>query len=241
MLLRTEGIVLKSSIFGEADLIITYLTPESGIIRVFAKSPRKTKSRFGSSLEPLTQSRISFWGKENSSLPRLTQSDILHPFQALRNNLDCYLKVSGLIELIMRFLPENSSNRRAYSLLLQTMRVIESDISDTVHMYPWDLIINAFKVKLMYLSGFAPKLDECGRCGKHGNLFYVSQGTILCDDCSGGEGITKSLSPGVSRLYANLLTWDIAKIQRIKPSDALLSGLSDIVNMHIRYILSAPL
>jgi DNA repair protein RecO (recombination protein O) len=47
MLHRTEGIVLKTTPFGEADLIVTYLTRDCGILKTFAKSPRKIKSRFG--------------------------------------------------------------------------------------------------------------------------------------------------------------------------------------------------
>ena len=47
MLQRTEGIVLRTTPYGEADLIVTYLTKDHGIIKVFAKSPRKIKSRFG--------------------------------------------------------------------------------------------------------------------------------------------------------------------------------------------------
>jgi DNA repair protein RecO (recombination protein O) len=99
MLRRTEGIVLRTFPFGEADLIVTYLTPEFGILKLFAKSPRKIKSRFGSSLEPLTCSKISFWGKEDAALPKLTQSDIIHPFHSIRNNLHCFLKVSEILEL----------------------------------------------------------------------------------------------------------------------------------------------
>ena len=73
---RTEGIVLKSMAYGEADVIVTYLTADLGIRKGFAKSARKIKSRFGGSLEPFTHSRITLLGKEDASLPRLTQSDI---------------------------------------------------------------------------------------------------------------------------------------------------------------------
>ena len=79
MLHRTEGIVLKGAPYGEADLIVAFLTLDFGLMSAFAKSPRKTKSRFGSSLEPLTHSKIAFWGKEDSKLPRLTQADIIEP------------------------------------------------------------------------------------------------------------------------------------------------------------------
>ena len=99
MLQRTEGVVLRNIVFGEADLIVTYLTPDFGLLKLFAKSPRKIKSRFGSSLEPLTRTRISFWGKEDTALPRLTQSDIIHPFHLIRDTLNCFLKVLEIIEL----------------------------------------------------------------------------------------------------------------------------------------------
>src|SRR4030043_951476 len=127
MLRRTEGIVLRTIPFGEADLIVTYLTPDFGLLKTFAKSPRKIKSRFGSSLEPLTCSNISFWGKEDSSLPRLVQSDIVHPFHSLRSSLKSFLKVSEIFELTLNFVPERDANSRVYSLLMNTLRFMEVD------------------------------------------------------------------------------------------------------------------
>ena len=111
MLRRTEGIVLRTVPFGEADLIVTFLTPDYGSMKVFAKSPRKIRSRFGSSLEPLTCSVISFWGKEDAPLPRLTQSDILHSFQTLREEFSSFLKLSEILELILSFLPKGTQTK----------------------------------------------------------------------------------------------------------------------------------
>ncbi len=45
MLQRTEGIVLKTDLFAEADLIVTYITKDCGIVKTFAKSPRKIKEQ----------------------------------------------------------------------------------------------------------------------------------------------------------------------------------------------------
>jgi DNA repair protein RecO (recombination protein O) len=236
MLKRTEGIVLRTIPFGEADLIVTYLTPDFGIVKLFAKSPRKIKSRFGSSLEPLTRSRIAFWGREDASLPRLTQSDILHPFQSIRDSLDCFLKVSQLIELILSFMPERDANRKVYVLLLNTLTQIE-----VAGLAGKNLLAHHFRIKLLDLVGFAPKLDACGRCGKCGNAFYISQGSLLCEPCAKGIDSPIRLSPAVLKLYTDLLTWDAARIQRIKPSDRLMSELSGILTMHITYILSRPL
>lgn len=241
MLTRTEGIVLRTIPFGEADIIATYLTPEHGLLKVFAKSPRKIKSRFGSSLEPLTHARISFWGKENAALPRLTQSDILHPFHSLRDKLNCFLKVSEIIEITLHFVPERDANIKAYSLLLDTLQALEKErIAE-------DLILSQYKIKFLKLTGFAPKVDACGRCGKNGYSFFLSQGAILCKECiKGPEAIYENgsaicLSPAVARFYNDLLTWDAAKIKRIKPSEALFAELSKVLNVHIQYILAKSL
>jgi len=236
MLKRTEGIVLRTIPFGEADLIVTYLTPDFGIIKLFAKSPRKIKSRFGSSLEPLTHSRIAFWGKEDTALPRLTQSDILHPFQSIRDSLDCFLKVIQLIELTLSFMPERDANRKVYSLLFDTLIEIEA-----TGFAVKNLLAHHFRIKLLDLVGFAPKLDACGRCGSKGDTFYISQGSLLCVVCARGMDSPIRLSPAVRRLYSDLLTWDTTKIQRIKPSDGLISELSGILTMHITYVLARPL
>jgi len=248
MLKRTEGIVLRTVPFGEADLIVTYLTPDFGLIKLFAKSPRKIKSRFGSSLEPLTRSKISFWGKEDSALPRLTQSDIIRPFQSIRENLDCLLRISEMVELILNFVPEREGNRRVYTLLLGTLRNIEDNLLPRGvqkigkgGFRNENLIVNHYKIKFLEFVGFAPRLDACGRCGGSGYSFYLSHGSILCERCAGGVDSPIKLSRAVLRFYSDLRLWDASKINRIRPSAALLSELSDIINVHIKYILSRPL
>lgn len=246
MFKRTEGVVLKNFPFGEADLIVTYLTPDFGIVKLFAKSPRKIKSRFGSSLEPLTHSKISFWGKDEAALPRLTQSDIIHPFHSLRDNLSCFLKVSEVIELTLNFIPERDENKRAYSLLLNTLQAFENGLRE-FHKAGMgifggaDLLLNHYKIKFLGFAGFAPKLDACGRCGKSGTCFYLSHGSVLCESCAKGTESPIRILPAVLKLYTHLFTWDPIKINRIKPSATLLSELSDIINMHVKYILSKPL
>lgn len=246
MLRRTEGIVLRSFPFGEADLIVTYLAPDFGILKLFAKSPRKIKSRFGSSLEPLTRSKISFWGKEDAALPKLTQSDIIHPFHFVRDNLHWFLKVSEILELTVSFIPERDANKRVYSLFLNTLDTIETIITEysgrgKERITDPSLVITHYKVRFLEYIGFAPRLDACARCGKQGYSFYLSQGSILCESCAKVADRPIKLSPAVLRLYADLRAWDTTKVQRIKPSNTILAELSDIITMHINYILSKPL
>lgn len=234
MLKRTEGIVLKTTPFGEADLIVTYLTYDYGIIKTFAKSPRKVKSRFGSSLEPLTFSKIGFWGKEDAALPRLTQSDIIMSFHSIRESFECLLKISEIIELTFNFLPEAEANKKVFSLLLKTLKTAEKNCNML-------LTIILYKIKFLDLIGYAPRLDGCARCGRSGYSFYISHGSILCEMCAGNIDRPLKLSPGTIKLYESLSRWDISLTERIKPSQNLLSELSNMINDHIRYRISRPL
>ncbi|MDH4233287.1 MAG: DNA repair protein RecO [Nitrospirota bacterium] len=229
MLHRTEGIVLKTNPFGEADLIVTYITKDCGIVKTFAKSPRKTKSKFGSSLEPLTFSKISFWGKEDCALPRLVQSDIIYPFQFLRSSLSCFLKICEIFELTLNFVAERDASNRVYALLVNMLRAMEADCQA-------GLLMLFYKIKLLDIAGYLPGLSGCGRCGQKGNVFYLSHGTVLCSRCSKDHNPASSLSPAVKSLFAHLLVWDMEKLHRIKPAEGIVQELSVLIDEHIKYI-----
>jgi len=230
MLQRTEGIVLKTNVFGEADLIVTYLTSDHGIVKAFAKSPRKIRSRFGSSLEPLTCSRISLLGKEDASLPRLTQSDIIHSFDSIRSSLHCFLKASEIVELVLHFLPEREASSRAYMLMMTILRSFEDKCSS-------QLLLLYYKLRLLQIAGYLPKLDGCGRCGGAGREFFLSQGAVLCGNCSAGNGSAFLLSHGAVSLFANLLRWTGPKIDRIRPSEGQMQELSRLIDEHVRHVI----
>jgi DNA repair protein RecO (recombination protein O) len=234
MLHRTEGIVLKTIPFGEADLIVTYLTSDYGIVRAFAKSPRKIKSRFGSSLEPFTHASIAFWGKEDAALPRLTQADIIHPFEGVRGALKCFLKVSEMIELTLHFLPERERNKKVYALFLDALHAAETDCDA-------GLLSLCYKLKLLEIAGYLPRLSGCGRCGKDGDAFYLSHGTVLCGACAKGNKSSLRLSPGTISLYSSLRGWDFTKLYRLRPSEPVVTGLSKVLDEHIRYIMEKNL
>src|SRR6188472_1814593 len=55
---KTEAVVLRSLRFSEADRILHVYTRERGRIGAIAKGVRKTKSRFGARLEPLSHAEL---------------------------------------------------------------------------------------------------------------------------------------------------------------------------------------
>jgi len=237
MLHRTEAVIFKTMPFSEADLIVTAFTLDYGLVNAFAKSSRKIKSRFGSSLEPLTYAKISFWGREESTLPRLTQSDIIKPFQSLRERSGHFFRVMEIIELTLGLLAEREINRECFHLLITTLNRIENGRSENGEVFNTIL----YKLRLLDMVGYGPRLEGCARCGTSGYNFYISHGSIICGTCAQGMDSPMRLSLGLIRLYASLRKWDISKIDRIKMTGTLLAELSEVLNSYIQYTIAKPL
>jgi len=239
LLSRTEAIVLKSSIYGEADLIVTYLTRDYGLLKAFAKSPRKLKSRFGSSLEPLTYSKISYIGKEDANLPRLTQSDIIMSFHQLRDDYACFVRLAEILEMMVHFLPEREPNGNMFILLLRMLSKLQpGDRNDLYFLF--------CKIRFLDIAGYLPRLDVCGRCGNRvsgrtASRFYLSQGSLICDSCKGDGAEAITLSPGALKFYGSILQWCFANIDRVKAPVPLISEIAHLIDAHIGYILARPL
>jgi DNA repair protein RecO (recombination protein O) len=235
MLHRTEGIIFTGLPYGEADLIVTALTPDIGFIKLFAKSPRKTKSRFGSSLEPFTHVKLAWWGRENAPMPRLTQADIIHPYQALRENFECFVKVSEIFEITLKLLPERDPNEHIFTLLVDTLKSLEIDslTQSPGRFSPKKYLF--YKIKLLAEAGISPRLSGCAVCGKSGKIFYFHEGSVVCESCSRGKSSRLVLSQGAVSLYESIRKWPWDKLNRIVPAQNLITEVAAMINLHVRY------
>jgi len=246
MLQRTEAIVLKSALYSEADLIVTFLSSDFGLLKAFAKSPRKVKSKFGSSLEPLTYARISFWGREDVGLPRLTQSDIVRPFQSIREDLQSFFSVAEILELTLNLLPDREPNRDVFHFLRGILDTVDADCLSLRRNKArsksfLDCLVLFSKVRLLNMAGYGPALEGCARCGRSGFNFYMAHGAVICGTCACGIAGPMKVSPGAVELYATLRKWELSKISRIKPSRVLLAELSSLIDTHLQYTIARPL
>ncbi len=75
-----EAIILQVKPYGEADLIIDFFSSQWGRMRGIAKGAKKSKKRFVHCLEPLNWVRLNFFEKQNNSLVRIDQGELIHPF-----------------------------------------------------------------------------------------------------------------------------------------------------------------
>jgi len=86
---ETESIVLKSYNLAEADRIVVFFTRSFGVIRGVAKGARRTRSKFGSSLEPFSEISLEYFQKDDRELVSVQRADLVRSafFSAARPEL----------------------------------------------------------------------------------------------------------------------------------------------------------
>ena len=108
MLYKTEGIILKSTEYEEADKIVTIYTKNYGKITAIAKGARKTKSKFGSSLEILTCSVFLFYKGRNIDI--VSQAEILESFFSASKEVIKFAFAANCVEVVNKLTEEREIN-----------------------------------------------------------------------------------------------------------------------------------
>jgi DNA repair protein RecO (recombination protein O) len=178
-LYKEQGIVLRSIKLGEADKIVSIQTQGAGKVRAVAKGIRKTSSRFGARLEPLTHVSLMLY-RGSSSLDTVTQAEIVAPFRAIRGNFELIAAGETMLEAVDKVAEEHERNVRLFLLLLGGLRALESRPRDPA------AVAESFLLKLLSLSGFHPSLTACASCGRPGphGWFAAGQGGSVCGSCA---------------------------------------------------------
>ena len=123
-LLRAKGLVLRNRPLGETDRLVTCFTLEHGKIAGVAKGAGRLRSRFGSSLQPLSLIRLMLFGKETRSLYRIDHTDILTSFQDIRDDWEKLRPALYAVDLVDALLAEYEEigQRTATSVALNVCR-----------------------------------------------------------------------------------------------------------------------
>jgi DNA repair protein RecO (recombination protein O) len=159
----TEAVVLRSLRLGEADRIVHLYTLERGRLGAVAKGIRKTRSRFGARLEPLSHVALQLH-QGSGELQTVTGVDLVRPHSAVRE--DPYRLGVGLIgaEAMLRLFTEQERNERAFTALTRFLDVLEEG-APRAGRPALDPLALSFQLKLLWLSGYLPHVTSCAECG----------------------------------------------------------------------------
>jgi len=181
---KTEAVVLRSLRFGEADRVLHLYTLERGRVGALAKGIRRTKSRFGARLEPLSHAEVMLH-QGSGELATVTGASLLRPHSEARE--DPYRLAVGLVglEAMLRLFVEQERNPKAFEALTRFLDALDR-LGGQAPEPPLDPLVLSFQLKLLWLSGYLPHLTSCAECGAEGPLVGYSPraGGAVCERCS---------------------------------------------------------
>lgn len=176
----TRAVLLKKTEYGEADSIITFYTEERGKLRAFAPSARKSKKRFGTSLDLFAfvnaHLRVP---KGKDSLYGLDSTNVVRYYENIRKDLMTIAAGNCMLELFYEMAVDEVKNRNLFRYLLVCLEDINGDFNPRS--------TPLYMMRFLRLIGLGPDFSKCLLCGKELDsrpwVFGCDRGGIMCLSC----------------------------------------------------------
>ncbi len=231
----TEAIVLQANDFQESDRLVIFFTRDFGKIRGIAKGAKKSKKRFGGTIELFSYVDLRFFEKRTLDLVRIEGAEFVQTFDHIRSDLHRIAYGSYLLELVTEMTAERQVSEQLFELLLYFLQWFNRTL-------PSEGYLRAFEIRLLSLLGYMPVLDRCASCetainGEELIGFHVGQGGLLCCSCLPGHRGSIEISLGTAKTLRLFQEIDLDKLHRLALSRKGLKESKKIMIPFIHYRL----
>ncbi len=210
---ESEAIVLRTYPLRESDLLVTLFTRLEGKVRGVARAAKKSRRRFGGSLEPLTYVKVAYDDRERHELARLDSCEVLESPLASEVSYPRAVALGHVAELLDELLPDREANDAVFRLALSVLAQLRGK--------DYWLPITYFDLWMARLMGYLPELSECLNCGRSLNgdraYFHALADGLMCPEhkrLASSELSAESRKLAAQMLRAPLSTIDADRSQK---------------------------
>lgn len=232
-ILQTPAIILTVRDYGEADLLVTFITPEQGRLTGIAKHGKKSRRRFAHCLEPLSRVVFYFTPRPGRDLEFLQKGELVRSFPSLHRDLPRLGAAAVLADVAGLLSGPPEAIGEIFATLEAALSLLDQGL-------PPDSLLPAFLLRLLTLGGYGPRLGQCLKCGREPApplYFSVPQGGVLCGACRPVPGPLLPLSPGTWKLLRLAQGLDREKLSRLRfprpQRDQSLAVLKAFLSHHL--------
>ncbi len=235
---KTEAIVLRTMDLGEADRVLTVLTPRLGKLRVIAKGVRRQRSRIGGALQPFSDVQLVL--AVGRTFDVVTSSSLEDPHLGLRNDLHSTAAAWYVVELADRFCEGAADSHQAFRLLAQALSALDAG-PDVAR----DVVARWFELALLDAMGFRPELVQCLECGARiepdGNAYSPVGGGVLCPACAHASHGARSISSDALKVLRHLGRSPLVGVLRLRLSRPLHREVERLLSATVSAVLEREL
>ena len=244
----TEAIVLRRNDYGEADRLLTLMTPHLGKLRVMAKGARKITSRKAGHIELFTRTHLLL--AKGRTFDIVSQAELIETYRVLREDMQRGSLAHYFCELVDQFGQEDNEDESLFNLLSNGLRWL-CDAPDA------KLAARHFELKLLTLSGYEPRLFRCAltdapleadqpsnanttstsNANLHLTSFSPQHGGVLCNAAARQAREAMLLTPSALNLLRVLQTKSFEAIRELQVSDDLHSQIARAMQRYMNFVL----
>ncbi|MFN8533781.1 MAG: DNA repair protein RecO [Dehalococcoidia bacterium] len=230
---RTEGIVVRLVNVGEADKILTLVTPDHGKLSALAKSIRRPKAKLSGHLDLFSRAKLLIANGRN--LDVIAGAEMIDGFRRVRDDLWRTSCAIYAIELVERFSEENLENRSLYGLLVGALEILDETRNAEV-------LLRHFELAVLGASGFRPELRNCLVCQREiepeENRF--SPNGVTCPQCP-FDASSRPISIAALKVLRFLQANDVATSLRLRPDPRVLGEIEGHLQRTLHSVLDRDL
>ena len=203
-----DAIVLRIVRYGDADVIAHLFTRELGRRNAIAKGARRQKSRLGTRLEPFIVVDVLLRAG-HGDLAMVQGVELVAAHEQLRQSY-AMQQAAAALDMLGRLSVEDAANEPAFYLTCKLLQTLDAQPSPEPARVA--VLVLAFQLKLLHVTGLAPQLAACTRCGSADNLvaWSAADGGVVCANCR--EPGDRVLEPSVLGAAAWAMQRPLAEI-----------------------------
>ena len=228
MQVATTGLVLRQVKVGEADRILTILTPDLGVISASARGSLRMKSALFSATGLFCYSEFGL--SSGRSHYFVDTAQVKKVFHGISATVEGMALASYMAEIAMELAPAPPEADAQLRLLLNCLYMLSE------RSYPCRQLKAIYELRALTLAGYMPDVLACSGCGKYdGGEFYLNPiaGNLLCAACADKARHLPNLDEGALYALRHICLAEDKKLFSFTLSDSSLKDLSRVSEQYV--------
>ena len=223
---KTNGIVIAENNLGDFDKMLTILTPGLGKISCVAKGARRPSSSL------LAGTQVFCFGEylmyKGTTTYHINSCETIEMFYNLRTDLDKLKYAMHILKIVQDVTGENQNCYNVLQLLLNTLYTIANSDKDL------ELVLGIFKLRLLCILGFAPRIEKCVNCGEEEKTYQFSlkDNGFKCISCAKQDKSSISMSESTQNAIIYVITAPSKKLFSFNLKDEALEEFKLITKLY---------